>query len=154
MSDTNAPDTNGAGKKPGATRVSWSKTAANRRRGGDVRVMLSPRTVNSTSGFMGLLTLAPGEFVTEHYHPYSEEFFYVTSGRLHLRVGEEYVELGPDDAAMVPMGVRHRAENRGTEPVRAVFHLGPLAPRPELGHVDTEQLPNPSAPGSLVGDRQ
>jgi putative monooxygenase len=22
-----------------------------------------------------------------------------------------------------------------------VFHLGPLAPRPELGHIDTEALP-------------
>jgi putative monooxygenase len=28
--------------------------------------------------------------------------------------------------------------NTGTEQARAVFQLCPLAPRPELGHVDTE----------------
>ncbi|MFE2756986.1 hypothetical protein ACFXGA_33815 [Actinosynnema sp. NPDC059335] len=27
------------------------------------------------------------------------------------------------------------------DPVRAVFHLCPLAPRPDLGHVDTEATP-------------
>jgi putative monooxygenase len=151
MTDNPRPD--GAEGRPAATAVSWSDVAANRRRGGDVRVLLSPRTVAATSGFMGLLTLAPGEFVAEHYHPYSEEFLYVTSGRLHLRIGTEHLELGPDDAVLVPIGVRHRAENRGTESVRAVFQLSPLAPRPEWGHVDTEPLPDPSAPAPLVGDR-
>ena len=36
------------------------------------------------------------------------------------------------------MNVRHRLMNQGTEEVAIVFHLSPLAPRPELGHVDTE----------------
>lgn len=38
----------------------------------------------------------------------------------------------------MPIGVRHRVRNTGTETASIVFHLGPLAPRPELGHVDTE----------------
>lgn len=137
-----------------AQTISWADANPNRRRGGDVRVLLSPRTVASTSGFMGMLTLEPGESITEHYHPYSEEFLYVTSGHLHLRIGTEYVELSPDDAAMVPIGVRHRAENRGDETVRAVFHLGPLAPRPDLGHVDTEEPPHSGATHPLVGERR
>jgi hypothetical protein len=28
--------------------------------------------------------------------------------------------------------------NEGSEEVFIVFHLGPLAPRPDMGHVDTE----------------
>ena len=73
------------------TDARWAKIAAsdvepNRRRGGDLRTMLSPGTVESTSGFMGVLTLQPGECVTEHYHPYSEEFIYLVSGRLLARL--------------------------------------------------------------------
>jgi hypothetical protein len=29
--------------------------------------------------------------------------------------------------------------NEGTEEAFIVFHLGPLAPRPDAGHVDTEE---------------
>ncbi|MEU4563517.1 cupin domain-containing protein [Actinoplanes sp. NPDC023936] len=133
--------------------ISRAEVPPNRRRGGDIRVLLSPRTVASTSGFMGSLTLAPGEYVTEHYHPYSEEYLYVVEGRLTITIEGNAVEVGPDQAVLVPINARHRAENRGTRTVRAVFHLGPLAPRPELGHVDTEDLANPGERQFVVGDR-
>jgi putative monooxygenase len=132
-------------------KVSDRDVLANRRRGGDIRILLSPKTVAATSGFMGVLTLAPGEYVAEHYHPYSEEFFYVFRGRIVLRVDGETVELGPGEAAMVPIRAHHRAENTGTEPAQAVFHLSPLAPRPDLGHVDLEPLPDAAAPAVEVG---
>lgn len=111
----------------------------NRRRGGDLRVMLSPRSVGSTSGFLGFGELLPGERITEHYHPYSEEFVYVIEGLLTLVVdGTQVLELGPGDATMIPIGRPHKLNNDGTEPVRVVFHNSPLAPSPELGHVDLE----------------
>ena len=133
------------------TNTKWGKVAAsdmesNRRRGGDLRTMLSPGTVKSTSGFMGVLTLAPGECVTEHYHPYSEEFIYLVSGRLLARLDGEPVPVAAGEGLFIPIGVRHRLENsNASQPAFAVFHLGPLAPRPDLGHVDTE--PAPSAAG-------
>jgi putative monooxygenase len=40
---------------------------------------------------------------------------------------------------MIPMNMRHRFRNVGNVEARIVFHLGPLAPRPALGHVDTEE---------------
>ncbi|MFI0349067.1 cupin domain-containing protein [Actinomadura sp. 9N407] len=123
-------------------RIAERDVAVNRRRGGDIRVLLSPKTVGSTSGFMGTLTLAPGRYVAEHYHPYSEEFLYVVRGRLTGRVdGDRIIELSPGDGVMIPMGMRHRVWNPGTEETFAVFQLSPLAPRPDLGHVDTEPLP-------------
>ena len=63
-----------------APTVSREATPPNRRRGGDIRMLLSPATVGSTSGFLGTLTLEPGEVVTEHWHPYSEEFLYCAGG--------------------------------------------------------------------------
>lgn len=133
-------------------KVSEKDVPADRRRGGEVRVLLSPRTVGSTSGFGGTLHLAPQEHVCEHTHPYSEEFVYVVSGTVLMRVGDQEVELTEGDALVVPIGERHRIRNPGPAPARAVFHLGPLAPRPELGHVDLEELPAPgTGSASRVG---
>lgn len=143
--------------EPVARAVSVSDVAPNRRRGGDIRVLLSPRTVGSTSGFMGVLTLKPGEFVAEHYHPHSEEFLHVVRGSLVMRLeggpdaGGTVVSLSAGQGLMVPIGVRHRLENSLEGDAEVVFHLSPLAPRPELGHVDTEALPGADAPQLNVG---
>ncbi|MFC0542876.1 cupin domain-containing protein [Kutzneria chonburiensis] len=123
----------------------------NKRRGGDLRVTLSPKTVGCTSGFGGVLRLGVGEFVAEHYHPYSEEFLHVVTGSLTMTLDDVEVPLGPGDSLLVPIGVRHRLVNIGQEEAHAVFHLSPLAPRPDLGHVDTEAVPNPEIPHTPVG---
>ncbi|WP_067563093.1 cupin domain-containing protein [Nocardia acidivorans] len=134
--------------------VTAEQVEPNRRRGGDIRVVLSPKTVGSTCGFGGELTLAPDEVVTEHYHPYSEEFLHVVSGSLRLRLdGATFVDLRAGDWFLVPIGVRHRLVNVGTADARVVFHLSPLAPRPELGHVDTEDV-DTSQPQLSVGGGQ
>ena len=126
--------------QPRAVKVCVTDVSPNRRRGGDLRVLLGPQTVGSTSGFLGVLVLEPGEYVSEHYHPYSEEFLYVTQGELTVRVEGEPVELSADQGLMVPIGQRHRVENQGPRRSVAVFQLCPLAPHPSLGHVDTEPL--------------
>ncbi|MGZ4819746.1 MAG: cupin domain-containing protein [Terriglobales bacterium] len=108
------------------------------RRGGDVRVLLSPKTVGSTSGFMGVATIAPGDRITEHYHPYSEEFIYVVRGNLIARLDGIRHQVNERQALLIPVNVKHRLMNEGTEEVFMVFHLSPLAPRPDMGHVDTE----------------
>lgn len=131
--------------------VAVDEVAANRRRGGDIRVTLSPKTVGSTSGFGGRLTLEPGESVTEHYHPYSEEFLHVVAGELEMSMDGTPVPIGPGESLMVPIGVRHRLVNVGPTTAHAVFHLSPLAPRPDLGHVDTETLPSPDLANPDVG---
>ncbi|MEU6623818.1 cupin domain-containing protein [Streptomyces litmocidini] len=118
--------------------VNLSDTEPNRRRGGDLRAMLTPATVGSTSGFMGLAIVQPGDRIGEHYHPYSEEFVYVVQGLLEVDLDGETHTLVPDQGLLIPIDVRHRFRNVGEVEARMVFHLGPLAPHPSLGHVDTE----------------
>jgi putative monooxygenase len=132
-------------------KVPASQVEANRRRGGDVRVTLSPKTVGSTSGFGGVMWLAPGDWVSEHYHPYSEEFVHVIGGRVELVVAGVAHELAAGDSLMVPINVRHRMVNLGDAVAHLVFHLSPLAPRPELGHVDTEPTRHPDQTQPEVG---
>ena len=118
--------------------VSTQDVVPNTARGGDIRVLLSPATVGATSGFLGVVILAPGERVNEHYHPYSEEFLHVVEGEVTVDLDDAPHELGADQALLIPIGVRHRVRNTGSGQARLVFSLCPLAPRPELGHVDTE----------------
>ncbi|CAL9351633.1 hypothetical protein SUDANB58_00476 [Streptomyces sp. enrichment culture] len=110
----------------------------NRKRGGDLRTLLTPLTVGSTSGFMGLAIMQPGERISEHYHPYSEEFVFLVKGRLEVDLDGETFPLRSDQGLMIPIDMRHRFRNVGDEEARMVFHLSPLAPEPRLGHVDTE----------------
>jgi len=121
--------------------VSIDDVAPNRKRGGDLRALLTPSTVGSTCGFMGVVTLDAGEVITEHYHPYSEEFLYVARGQIALRLDDEPLVVRAGDSVLIPRNVRHRLHNDTTEQAFVVFFLSPLAPRPELGHVDTETLP-------------
>lgn len=135
-------------------KVAAAEVPANRRRGGDIRVVLGPSTAGATSGFLGVLTLATGEYVSEHLHPYSEEFIYVIRGSLTVRVDGDPVELAAGEGLVVPIGTRHRVENTSGAEAEAVFHLSPLAPRPDLGHVDTEELPAPQQPQLSVGGQR
>jgi putative monooxygenase len=112
--------------------------AADTRRGGDVRTLLSPKSAGSTSGFMGVATIAPGERISEHYHPYSEEFIYLVSGQIDAQLDGKSHTLRERQGLLVPINVKHRLVNDSDGDAFLVFHLGPLAPRPDLGHVDTE----------------
>ncbi|MER8039991.1 cupin domain-containing protein [Streptomyces hydrogenans] len=132
-------------------KINVTDAEPNTKRGGDIRVTLSPKTTGCGSGFGGVLWLEPGEWITEHYHPYSEEFLHVVTGELEIALDDRKVALGPGDSLMVPIDVRHRLVNTGSEKAHLVFHLSPLAPRPELGHVDTEEPLNPGAANPDVG---
>ncbi|MGW4818216.1 cupin domain-containing protein [Streptomyces sp. NPDC004227] len=124
--------------KPRPRIVELGETEPNTKRGGDLRAMLTPATVGSTSGFMGVAIVQPGDRIGEHYHPYSEEFVYVVCGDLEVDLDGEPHPLRPEQGLMIPAYMRHRFRNVGDVEARIVFHLGPLAPRPQLGHVDTE----------------
>ncbi|MGN6698266.1 MAG: cupin domain-containing protein [Thermomicrobiales bacterium] len=119
---------------------------ADRRRGGNVQALLTPKTVGSTSGFMGVASIAPGDWISEHYHPYSEEFVYVMSGALVAHLDGTPHEVRARQGLLIPINVRHRLVNSGDQEAQIVFHLGPLAPRPDMGHVDTEERGDLSAP--------
>jgi aromatase len=139
--------------RPVPRAVALSDLPADRRRGAAVTVVLGPKTVGSTTGFLGVATLKPGERIAEHYHPYSEEFLFVISGALTVDLDGEPVPVAAGEGLFVPIGTRHRLRNSGSEDAVAVFHLAPLAPRPEIGHVDTEAGPGESAPGPYRGTR-
>ncbi|GAA3932676.1 cupin domain-containing protein [Actinomadura viridis] len=133
-------------------KVAASDVPAYHRLGGATRVLLEQSSALTSAGFMALLDLEPGECVTEHYHPYSDEHVYIANGEIVALVNDDEVVLNAREAVLIRRGSRHRYENRGDRPATAVLFLGPLAPRADLGHVETERAPRPQAAPPRVGD--
>jgi mannose-6-phosphate isomerase-like protein (cupin superfamily) len=67
----------------------------------------------------------PGGAITEHIHPVQEERFDIIAGEAHFIVDGETCALGPGETIVVPAGVRHAEENRGSTEVSGVVELRP-----------------------------
>src|SRR3954466_10589944 len=100
---------------------SVDKAKPDTRRGGKIRPLLSPKTVGSESGFMGIAKIGPGDRISEHYHPYSEEFVFVVRGTLTADLDDAPHTVEEGGAMMIPMNMRHRLRNEGDEEVFMVF---------------------------------
>ncbi len=120
-------------------KITATDVPPNRHHGGDLRVLISPRTVGAERGLFGVLTLRRGERIREHYHPYSEETLYVVSGEVEVRLDDEPVIATAGDAVLIRREVRHSVQVTGPDPAFMVFAHAGLAPDPKLGHVVTEQ---------------
>ena len=94
----------------------------------------------------GHAALEPGEAVDRALPPVLRGVPVLRArARSRCDLDGETAPLRAGRGLLIPIGVRHRLRNVGDEQARMVFHLGPLAPRPELGHVDTEALPDAPA---------
>lgn len=132
-------------------RVAKADVEPTRRQGGHVRALLTPSSVGATDAFLGTVDLEAGQSVSEHYHPYSDKFLYVLSGEVDVRLNGESIRLQAEESLMVRRGTRHRFDCPDGTRTRLIFTIAPLAPRPELGHVDTEPVPHPEAGVPRVG---
>lgn len=109
-------------------------------RGGCLQTLLSTKTTGNTAGYLGTFSLQPGEVFLKHYHPYSEECFYVIQGAVTIEDDETAPVIAPAGTAVfVPRNEPHRLRNEGNEEVFLVFFCSPLAPSPAEGHVLLEQ---------------
>ena len=127
--------------------ASVGAVTANTRRGGDLRMLFGP-AVGCGRGLFGHLLLKPGEAFREHYHPYSDEAILVVRGALIARLDDQLVSLQAGESALIPANVRHRLASASDDDTEVVFALYGLAPRPDLGHVETEDpiSSDPSSP--------
>lgn len=108
-------------------------------RGGEIHVLISPTSVQSTKMIMGTATVPVGGRVLGHAHPHSEECFYVMQGKGEIKIdGVGVVSFKAGEAVLTPQGTAHSIVNVGDEEIRVVFASGPLAPSPKEGHIILE----------------
>jgi mannose-6-phosphate isomerase-like protein (cupin superfamily) len=57
--------------------------------------------------------VAPGATTTPHYHPLTEEIYYILEGTGQMSLAEELRIVGPGDAIAIPPGQVHSITNTG-----------------------------------------
>lgn len=60
-----------------------------------------------------------------HYHPKTEEIYFITAGVGRMRIEAETCEVGPGDAIAIPPGARHQITNTGSEVLRLLCCCAP-----------------------------
>jgi mannose-1-phosphate guanylyltransferase / mannose-6-phosphate isomerase len=62
----------------------------------------------------------PGGVLSLQLHHHRAEHWIVVSGTARITRGEEVFELGENQSTYIPVGMRHRIENRGTVPLQII----------------------------------
>ncbi|HEX9473583.1 MAG TPA: mannose-1-phosphate guanylyltransferase/mannose-6-phosphate isomerase [Steroidobacteraceae bacterium] len=66
------------------------------------------------------LVVHPGGMLSLQLHHHRAEHWIVVSGRARITRGEEVFELRENESTYIPVGMRHRIENRGTVPLHVI----------------------------------
>jgi mannose-6-phosphate isomerase-like protein (cupin superfamily) len=84
------------------------------------RMVVNDKQVEGNRASLGYSVFTPGTALSPVKHE-TEEFAFVVSGSGELRLDDEAVEFGPNDALFIPAGVWHAVANTGEEDVIMVF---------------------------------
>ncbi len=93
------------------------------------KLLLAPKFGGVSNVSMGMNITEVGSMIPDHVHESSEEVLFLISG--HAKIVIEGVgewEIGPETAFYSPIGVKHRVENIGDEPLRIVWVYCPPLP--------------------------
>jgi mannose-6-phosphate isomerase-like protein (cupin superfamily) len=81
--------------------------------GSEIRELLAHRNSCIRNQSLAEARLAPGASTAAHYHPRTEEIYYILSGQGRMRIGDETSDVGPGDAIAIPPGAEHEITNTG-----------------------------------------
>ena len=85
--------------------------------GSEIRELLAYRNSVIRNQSLAEATIAVGTATQEHYHPKSEEIYYILSGTGRMKLDGELRDVGPLDAIAIPPGARHKIWNTGDVPL-------------------------------------
>jgi cupin 2 barrel domain protein len=102
-------------------------------KGGEIRVLISPKTVYSKHLIMGSVILQPDENIIAHVHEYGEEAIFVQSGMGILYLNTHKIHLETNSCVFIPKGAVHKIVNYGQKPLKLIFSTSPLAPSDDKG---------------------
>jgi mannose-6-phosphate isomerase-like protein (cupin superfamily) len=86
--------------------------------GSEIRELLAYRNSCIQKQSLAEARLPVGTATQEHYHPQTEEIYYITHGVGRIRIEGEVREVAVGDAIPIPPGKRHKLWNTGKETLR------------------------------------
>ena len=93
--------------------------------GSEIRELLAHRNSCIRQQSLAEARLPPGGATTPHYHPRTEEIYYILEGTAHMRIGEEERDVGPGDAIAIPPGAEHQIRNTGADVLKFLCCCAP-----------------------------
>lgn len=81
--------------------------------GSEIRELLAYRNSCIRNQSLAEARLPPGQSTTAHFHPRTEEIYYILEGGGEMRIGDEVRTVGPGDAIAIPPGCTHQLKNTG-----------------------------------------
>jgi mannose-6-phosphate isomerase-like protein (cupin superfamily) len=85
--------------------------------GSSIRELAGPSWTAARKQSLAEAIVPPGGETAEHYHPKTEELYYVTSGAGRMRLGEDEGEVRAGDCVVIPPGTAHKLWNPGSAPL-------------------------------------
>jgi mannose-6-phosphate isomerase-like protein (cupin superfamily) len=83
--------------------------------GSEIRELLAHRNSGIRNQSLAEARVPPGATTAAHYHPKTEEIYYILSGKGQMQIGSERREVVPGDAIAIPPGQIHQITNSGSD---------------------------------------
>src|SRR5436190_3793835 len=93
--------------------------------GSEIRELLAYRNSAIRNQSLAEARIAPGASTREHYHPRTEEIYYITHGTGRMRLEGEVREVKSGDAIAIPPGKKHKLWNLGEDTLRLLCCCAP-----------------------------
>ena len=83
--------------------------------GSEIRELLAHRNSTIRNQSLAEARLKPGASTEPHYHPKTEEIYYILHGTGQMQIENESREVRPGDAIAIAPAARHTITNSGNE---------------------------------------
>ncbi len=93
--------------------------------GSEIRELLAHRNSCIQKQSLAEARLPPGASTTLHYHPATEEIYYILEGTGRMTIGEETRQVGPGDAIAIPPGAVHTIRTTSVLPLKFLCCCAP-----------------------------
>jgi mannose-6-phosphate isomerase-like protein (cupin superfamily) len=106
--------------------------------GSEIRELLAYRNSVIRNQSLAEARISVGGATQEHYHPRTEEIYYITAGTGRMRIEGEAKEVRVGDAIAIPPGQRHKIWNTGRETLKLLCCCAPAYEDGDTVIVETE----------------
>jgi mannose-6-phosphate isomerase-like protein (cupin superfamily) len=83
--------------------------------GSEIRELLASRNSAIRNQSLAEARVAPGQTTQAHYHPLTEEIYYILQGEGEIRIDHDRRRVVVGDAIAIPPGAPHQISNTGQE---------------------------------------
>ena len=93
--------------------------------GSEIRELLAHRNSTIVNQSLAEARIPVDSATEEHYHPRTEEIYYITQGTGRMRIEDEERDVAVGDAIAIPPGKKHKIWNTGDDTLRLLCCCAP-----------------------------